>query len=621
MTARSRRRQSGAPARGARTAARPTPPAAPARRWPVPWALTGALAILPLWWASRSPTLGVPVADDYLFLSRLSSGASLDFFGPMGAAYYWRPVSRQLYYLLLGPGLLRAPWLGPAVASLLLLALYGLLYRLARRGFSPPLAAAIACFPLLAEPARILLAWPSAAQHLLAAVFAALAVERALAGSLVASSAAALLALLCNEAAVLVVPALPLVAWFRTRSRAALARWGAAALVVAIVWAAGYALARTHGAGFPAGSRAGSPGLRLWMVLAQAAVSQLGYEGLSRAGGSVLVRVAGVLVAAGVALSFRRAARRRIARAAPALLGGFVWFGLGVVPLVFVLPDWNAWRTTVASLGLAVGLTGWLGLAEPMLAGALVALRLVTLLLAYGAPAGVDEAPAGTASSFSLARIVRLQRIVESTRRVLATGAPSLSHDSIVRYWQMPLMAEVGFNGDHALHVWYRDTTLTMDFYRELAGMRERTDAVIEFESGRPWPAVLIHREAVRLYRAAYQASLESRWLAADSLLAEARRAQPDDSPRFFSNLAQNQAQFAWRLNEFERADSLNQVSYELRGESAPYWAMAARLALQRGDLASARRAVRRCLELDPANVDAAQVARALGSLPATPGP
>jgi hypothetical protein len=177
----------------------------------IPWSLVGALAILPLLWASRSPTLGVPVADDYLFLSRLAFERPLDFFGPMGAANYWRPVSRQLYYLLVGPGLLRAPWVATLLAVLLLLALYAVLYRLARRGFSPPLSAAIACFPLLSEPARVLLAWASASQHLLGALFAALAAERAVAGGLFVSGLAALLALFSNEAAFLVLPALPLI--------------------------------------------------------------------------------------------------------------------------------------------------------------------------------------------------------------------------------------------------------------------------------------------------------------------------------------------------------------------------------------------------------------------------
>ena len=579
----------------------------------IPWPLVGALAILTLLWASRSPTLGMPVADDYLFLSRLAFERPLDFFGPMGAAYYWRPVSRQLYYLLLGPWLLRAPWVATLLAVLLLLALYAVLYRLARRGFSPPLSAAIACFPLLSEPARVLLAWPSASQHLLGALFAALAVERAVAGGLFLSGLAALLALLSNEAAFLVLPALPLIGWFRARPRREVVRWGAVALVVGALWAVGYAVARTRGAGLPGGAE----GAALWTsfvaVLVQALVSQLGYEGLTTILGPVLVPLSGVLVALGLAVSFRRASRRRIVRAAPALLGGFAWFVAGVVPLVFVLPDWNAWRTTVASLGLAFALTGWIGLAEPALAGMLVVFRLLALLLAVPAPAVVKNAVPGTASSFSLARIVRLQRIVESTRRALTAGAPTLPRGGIVRYWQMPLLAEVGFNGNRALQVWYRDSTLTLRFYGEAVGMRERSDAVVEIEADRPWPAVLIRPEAMRCYREAFRTSTEGRTRAADSLLAEARRAQPEDAPRFFSNLAQNRAKLALAMNEYARADSLNRLSFQLSGESAPYWAIAARLALLHGDLALARSAVRRCLTLNPRDPTGRELAQRLG--------
>ena len=608
----SRRGHPGAPS-GARAGELERSAGPPGRSRAIPWSLVGALAILPLLWASRSPTLGLPVADDYVFLSRLAFERPLDFFGPMGAAYYWRPVSRQLYYLLVGPWLLRAPWVATLLAVLLLLGLYAVLYRLARRGFSPPLSAAIACFPLLSEPARVLLAWPSASQHLLGALFAALAVERAVAGGLFLSGLAALLALLSNEAAFLVLPALPLIGWFRARSRREVMRWGAVAFIVGALWAAGYAVARTRGAGLPGGAEGAAPWTSFVAVLVQALVSQLGYEGLTTILGPVLVPLSGVLVALGLAVSFRRASRRQIVRAAPALLGGLVWFVAGVVPLVFVLPDWNAWRTTVASLGLAFALTGWLGLAEPALAGMLVMFRLVVLLLAVPAPAVVENAVPGTASSFSLARIVRLQRIVESTRRALMAGAPTLPRGGIVRYWQMPLLAEVGFNGNRAPQVWYRDSTLTLRFYGGDAGMRERSDAVVEIEAKRPWPAVLIRPEAMRCYREAFRANTEGRTRAADSLLAAAWEAQPEDAPRFFSNLAQNRAQLAWKMNEYARADSLNRLSFQLSGESAPYWATAARLALLQGDLALARSAVRRCLALNPMDPTGRELAQRLG--------
>jgi tetratricopeptide (TPR) repeat protein len=182
----------------------------------------------------------------------------------------------------------------------------------------------------------------------------------------------------------------------------------------------------------------------------------------------------------------------------------------------------------------------------------------------------------------------------------------------------MPLLAEVGFNGNRALQVWYRDSTLTLRFFGEEAGMRERSDAVIEIEANRPWPAVLIHPEAMRRYREAFRADAEGRTRAADSLLTAAWQAQPEDAPRFFANLAQNQAQLALKMDEYARADSFNRLNYQLNGESAPYWAIAARLALQRGDLALAKNALRRCLALDPSDPTGREFARRLGITPST---
>jgi hypothetical protein len=617
-----RRREARSRAKAAPAAATPRGgqrPAAGRARAPLPWALLGALAILPLLWASRAPTLGVPVADDYLFLSHLAFKRPLDFFGPMGAACYWRPVSRQLYFLLVGPWLLRAPWLAPLLAALLLLALYAVLYRLARRRFDAPAAAALACFPLLAEPARLFLAWPSAAQHLLGAFFAALAVERAAAGSLFTSGAAALLALLSNEAAFVVLPALPLLAWFRTRSRSELARWSAGTLAVAALWGAGYAVARTHGAGLPAGAGAGVQAAPLWAILVQALASQMGYEGLAPALRGPLFAFCGLLVAVALAFSLQGAARRRIARAAPALLGGLVWFAIGVMPLVFVLPDWNAWRATVASLGLGFALTGWFALASPSLTGALVVLRLAALLLARPAPAVVTNEPPPAASSFSFARITRLQRVVESTRRELAPVITTLQPRAVVRFWQIPLLAEVGFSGNDALHVWAHDTTLAWKQFGGEGGIHGQNDAVIEYETSRAWPAVRIAPEAQRLYSAAYDATRSRQLSLADSCLEAARHAQPADAPAFFGNLVQNQALLALARKQYARCDSLNQAARRFGGETSPNWAVAARLALVRGDQAFARMAVRRCLALDRRDPDGLQLARDLDVRPQGP--
>lgn len=616
-----RRVQARANAAPAAAAARPGVPPRPGRtRSTLLWALGGALALLPLLWASRGPTLGVPFADDYNFLARLASGQPLDLFGPMAPPfYYWRPVSRQLYFLLVGPWLLQTPWMATLFAAVSLVALYALLFRIARRFLPAPSAAALACFPLLAEPARVLLAWPSATQHLLAAVFAALAVERAAAGRLILSATAALLALLSNEAAFVVLPTLPLVAGFRSRSKREALRWGAATLAVAALWAAGYAIARHHGTGFPESAGAGFRPLAYLAVLAQSLVAQMGWEDLATAWQVPLVALAGLLIVAGVVCSFTRAARRRLAGAAPVLLGGLAWFLAGLVPLAFLSPDWNSWRTPVAALGLAVALGGWLALAAPPLAAALVALRLAALLLAHPAPAVVSEFPAPSVSSLSFARIVRLQRLVHSTHEAMMTHVPQLPRGGTVRYWNLPRIAEMGFADGCALRVWYGDSTLAWTAFGGEGGRTAPRDALVEYNVGRPWPATVIDSRAAALCFAAYDSTLTGSWRVADSLLVLARRIQPGEDLTFFSVIDLTRAQVALRAGNYVRADSLLQASIRLSGPTGTYWMLTAVIAQRRGDRSTAADAVRKCLALDPRDADGLRLAKDLGIAPPAP--
>src|SRR5258706_13393396 len=60
-------------------------------------------------WSCRGALSGIPLADDFAFLERIRFQRPLDFFDSMGAAYYWRPISRQLYFLLMSPLLLSQP--------------------------------------------------------------------------------------------------------------------------------------------------------------------------------------------------------------------------------------------------------------------------------------------------------------------------------------------------------------------------------------------------------------------------------------------------------------------------------------------------------------------------------
>ena len=89
----------------------PRPPRTPIKpRKPGPEALgyaLGLLALVALLVACRGAPLGVPAADDYDYLDALLR--PVDPFGPMGSIWYWRPLSRQLYFGALGNAFFTAP--------------------------------------------------------------------------------------------------------------------------------------------------------------------------------------------------------------------------------------------------------------------------------------------------------------------------------------------------------------------------------------------------------------------------------------------------------------------------------------------------------------------------------
>jgi hypothetical protein len=191
-----------------------------------------------LLWASRSPTLGIPVADDYGLLDQIEFHPPLDWLGPFGSPYYWRPIGRQLYFLLLAPTMVERPGVSVVVHGCLLMTLAVALYSAARRRFTPPVAAALASFPLLAEPSRILFAWPTC-ENLSATVCVAVAANETLAGRRLTAGIAALASVLCHESATIGLLLLPVLGWWRTKRLTDLAAWGAIAAAVAAIEVAG----------------------------------------------------------------------------------------------------------------------------------------------------------------------------------------------------------------------------------------------------------------------------------------------------------------------------------------------------------------------------------------------
>ena len=517
----------------------------------------------------------------------------------MGAAYYWRPLSRQLYFSLVGPWLLAAPWGAVLLNALLLTGTAALLYRGALKLSTRPVACAVALVPVLAEGSRVLLDWPSASQHALAMFFTVLALERALARDRIGAPVATLAALLSHEASFPVLVVLPVAAGLAARSAREAARFGALAAAVAIAWAAGYMIAIRHGVALPTGTDIGSLAGGWPRVAGSGIRAALNLEDLDVAATETVT--AGYVLLGIAALGFlvRRAARLDTWRALPVVVLGLAWFMLGVTPLA-ALPDWNAWRASIPALAFAAAATVFLSAAHPALAFGFAALRLFALVIAPPAPMKVEKLPPFTTSHFSFPSLTRLQRVVDETRRVMVARHDTLPSHAVVRYWSIPNISEVAFHGSDALRVWYRDSTLVWDRFAGLAGIRTPPAALVEFDCMRPPLAAVVDHEAMRLFIEAAQHQLAGRLDIADMLYLAASRAEPRKVCPFQAAMARNRAVIAISYGKLALADSLNRVDLELMGEGPATWTATAGIAFARGDSAAGRRALSQAFLWDP---------------------
>jgi len=576
----------------------------------------GLAALAALLWACRGAPLGTPATDDYTFLAALRFGRPLDWLGPMGAPYYWRPIGRQLYFSLFGPTMVTAPWIVATFHAAILVLLFVVVERIARRRFEPPVAAMIAAFPLTTEAARVLLAWPSGGQQLLALLGAALSIHEALAGRRVTATIAVLAALLCHESAAVALGALPLVAWLRTRRLRPVLEWVGITVALAAVVALGHSAARARGMILPSDAHGVYSWARLSEALRLGLGAALNLEDLPRATAWALMATYAAIAVAAFVLLVGRARRTRVAAGAPALLGGAAWFVVGIAPLAIILPDWNAWRAILPGVGFGLAALGLMGIASPWLAGGFFAVHLVGLLAATPAPSVVTALPPATVSHASFVRLVRIQRTVESTRRALTLRFPVLPGGAMVRYWLIPGLTEVGFEGPRAVQVWYGDSTLRWEPFAGVAGMREPVDALVEYSALKALPARVIEPQALELFSQAIDAMGVGNAAQADDLLAASMNAQPTVSEPLYASLAHNRARMAIALGHFERADSFNALDVRWAGPSGRAFAVRARIAAARGDLTGAERALIQSLTLEPGNPDAVELARQLGFIP-----
>jgi hypothetical protein len=558
-----------------------------------PWYALGALSLVILFWTCRRAPLGVPTADDYDYLYALRFHR-FDFFSSMGSNFYWRPLGRQLYYAALQPFFFTAPWVVALVHALLLLATFAVVFRVARRALSAPIAACAAAFPLLAEPVRTLLVWPTGGEYLMAILASAFAVHEALDRRWWTTGLAALTALLCHEASALVLPAILVIA----RRKSALGAGGITCAIVAALWLAGRLVAHAHGAGWiDRGARTGSLPLQWLEAGFRVVMSQLNLEEL---GGTPHVAIAlgyGLVALLTIVLLLRERPKQARA-AAPGVAGAAIWLALGAVPLA-LLAQWDSWRSPFPALWLGLVVMGLPGLARGWLAYAVLGLRTLALVLAPTASLLIPRDPPPSASGMSFVRVARLQRTAQVMHDALTEHDPTIPRGATIAYWSRPAVAEIALVPPKAPRVWYGDSTITWQWLWRPNGLDQRNDAVLSFESLEP-QAVVIEPRTVQLAQAAIQAIDRGEPRTADSLLIATFQAQSaEPSGQLALWVLRLRARVALRAGVYDQAERMNQATLDLAGPTADYYAMAGLLALRKGDRAAAASFTQRGLAMD----------------------
>ncbi len=572
-----------------RPAARAVPPAPsavapPPRTWRDPWAWASVLAALPLAWAMRGAPWGEPVAEDFDFLHHAlftGVGSLLDGGGSLA---FWRPIPHQLYYAALAPLLLARP---AAVAGmhLALLALGSLLlYRTLRPSWSGPLAAAAASFPLLAESVRTIVGWPTQFVDLGVFVAVALALHETSRRRLPTALAALFAALLCKEVAVVAALLLPFLPSPLPWGRRARVRWALATWSVTAAWALLYLYVRRtahlelpHGVEHDAAVLATPLATRVVWAFGGSLKALASLTRIAGPRDLAVLRAGVVLFATGLLwLVVDRVARARAARARGWIAWGLAWFALASLALTPIFPMWQPNRSQFGSLGLGIAAIALLGAAHPLLAWTLALGRVALLGLAPGTATSVSALPPDTGAFIDFQRLTRLQLFMRAARGTLKARYPTLPRGAGVAQQNLPQALQYALGGDHALQVWYRDSTLR---WVHNAEFRARPDlavaTVLRYQISRPDRLVLVEPQALRTQIAGYELLQQSRWAEALAAFARAESLQVDTAATEF------------------RAYDEGRSAYVL---------------VQLGRFAEGERRARRALALDPTDANAAYV-------------
>ncbi len=483
--------------------------------------------------------LGEPVADDFGFLRSLQVMHARHLFDGGGLPTFWRPLSRQLYYSVLGPLMLTHPLWVSALHAAMLAGAAMLLFGAFREAVGRRTALAIAGFPLLAEGARALIAWPANMQDVGAYFLTALAFYLLSRGRWVASFAALLAALLCKEVAVVAVALVPILpSAMLGRARFDRRRLALGSLVVLVLWGAGYVLAlQWGGARFPQDlidtpeARAAGPVARFLWSLRWSLGDVLSLAGVPEAWVLPLGGTAASLAVLGLGVGMWRGPRGALLASGA---WGALWF-LAVVGLhTSLYPYWTPSRTLFAMLGLGIGGIPVLAAAHRTLPLALVVLRAWIVLACPSPPPGIALQMEDTGGRSYLGQLVRVQRLAAGVREELARG-PALPAGARVVQRNFPRLVEASLWPREMLVVCTRDTSarwVKFDEWRR--DPTARVDAVLEFQPRGARSIVRVEPGAMRALFAGLSVLRDHRTDEALVLLATADSLQRDRDARVF---------------------------------------------------------------------------------------
>lgn len=526
----------------------------------------------------------------------------------MGAVSYWRPLSRQLSFLLFGQFYIHSFWVLAALNAALLFVVGWTLYRATRGMLAPAAALAVALFPLLSEPLRALLVWPSGREYLLAMALLCLCLYGWRRGNGPLAAGSLLLACLSHEVCFALAP-------FLFVQRAPHAGRGPSAMSMrfwiggaAALWVALCIFAERQGVHF-VDARGTGPSDLGWAGRASAALSAL--LNLDEVPGPVRVLLQigfAVVLLSALACLARPKVRSRAFNKLPELAPYLGWAVATLALSVLLPPNWNSWRVSIALLGTGIFLVGMLAQVHAGLAWAVVALRLAGLVASTPAPLTASAMPPPSASGLSLARLTRLQRIVDSTRKTLLAGRPALARGSSVFYLSRIPLTDFGFRGAKAVRAWYGDSTLAWDWIGA-AHYPPAPDPVLAWNANSASPAVILDPQAVQAWMEGTNQLQRGSIERADSLLRSAEAAQVHRADAFTSAISRVRARIAVWMGADARADSLNDLDSSLAGPSAEFYLVKAATAFRRRDYSDSEHDLGRCLSLDPGDSEAIALA------------